>query len=77
MIESKGAKILFLPLYSPELSPIENMWSKIKQVLKTKSPKTIKQFAKAIKQFAKAIKKAFLSITSSDLIGWFVHCGYC
>jgi len=70
LVESRGATILFLPPYTPEHSPIENMWSKIKQILKTESPKTIKEFARSI-------KKAFLSIASSDLYGWFAHCGYC
>lgn len=66
LIESKGAKILFLPPYTPEFSPIENMWSKIKQILKRLSPKNIKDFAKYI-------KSAFLEISSSDLTWWFKH----
>ena len=69
-IEATGATILFLPPYSPELSPIENMWSKLKQILKKSEPRTWGKFQGAI-------KKAFLEITESDLIGWFQHCGYC
>ena len=68
-IESTGAKILFLPPYSPEYSPIENMWSKIKQILRKLSPRSIAEFSKAITH-------AFKSITKSDLFGWFKHCGY-
>ena len=69
LIESTGARILFLPPYSPELSPIEPMWGKVKQVLKKYSPKSMKEFAKYI-------KIGFESITSDDLLGWFDHCGY-
>lgn len=69
-IENTGATILFLPPYSPELSPIENMWSKLKQLLRKSEPRNLKAFRKSI-------KKAFLEITESDLMGWFKHCGYC
>jgi len=69
LIESTGARILFLPPYTPELSPIEPMWGKVKQILKKHSPKSLKEFAKYI-------KVAFESITSNDLLGWFGHCGY-
>ena len=69
LIEGTGARILFLPPYTPELSPIEPMWSKIKQLLKKYAPKNIKDFAMYI-------KTAFESIMPSDLVGWFKHCGY-
>lgn len=68
-IEATGAKIKFLPSYSPDFSPIENMWSKIKSVLRKFSPRTLDDFKKAI-------KKAFTSISTNDLLGWFRHCGY-
>jgi len=68
-IEATGAKIRFLPPYSPDFSPIENMWSKIKSILRKYAPRTLGDFKKAI-------KKAFLSISSTDLLGWFRHCGY-
>lgn len=68
-IESVGAKIKFLPAYSPDFSPIENMWSKIKTVLRKFSPRTLKEFKKAIKE-------AFASISTTDLLSWFRHCGY-
>jgi len=68
-IEETGAKLLFLPPYSPDLSPIELMWSKIKSILKRIAPRT-----KA--QFKKAIRKAFEGVTKKDLVSWFKHCGY-
>ena len=68
-IENAGAKVLFLPPYSPEFSPIENMWSKIKQMLKKLAPRTMSEFNKAI-------SIAFNAITKENLFGWFKHCGY-
>jgi len=40
LIKSKGAKIIFLPPYSPDFNPIENMWSKVKNKLRKLSPRT-------------------------------------
>jgi len=68
-IELKGAKAIFLPPYSPDLSPIENMWSKIKNTLRRLAPRTLKEFKKSI-------RIAFKEITEADLINWFKHCGY-
>ena len=68
-IKKTGAKIMFLPPYSPEFSPIENMWSKIKLVLRRLAPRSIKAFSKAISQ-------AFSEVKATDLLGWFNHCGY-
>ena len=68
-IEATGAELEFLPAYSPDFSPIENMWSKIKTILQKFS-------ARNLKEFKKAIKVAFKSITQKDLLGWFKHCGY-
>ena len=68
-IESKGAKVIFLPPYSPDLTPIENMWSKVKNTLRRLAPRTVRAFEKCI-------KVAFEEITQCDLVGWFKHCGY-
>jgi transposase len=68
-IESAGAKLEFLPTYSPDFNPIENCWSKIKSMLRTLKPRTIKELMDAL-------RKAFASITEQDILGWFIHCGY-
>jgi transposase len=68
-IESTGAKIIFLPPYSPDLNPIENMWSKVKNTLRKLAPRTTRAFNKCI-------KIAFGGVTKNDLLGWFKHCGY-
>ena len=69
VIETTGAKLFFLPPYSPDLSPIELMWSKIKSILKKISPRT--KF-----QFKKAVHTAFAEVAEKDLASWFSHCGY-
>lgn len=69
IIESQGASLIYLPPYSPDLSPIENMWSKLKSILR-------KFAARTVDTFQEAISEAFKLIKSSDLQGWFQHCGY-
>ncbi|MDJ0774158.1 MAG: IS630 family transposase [Mastigocoleus sp. MO_167.B18] len=69
-IESVGANIIYLPPYSPDFSPIENCWSKIKEFLRSQATRTYSDLDKAL-------TNAFETISSSDIIGWFKHCGYC
>ena len=47
-IEKVGAKLIFLPPYSPDLSPIENMWSKIKTVIRKLMPRDSASFHSAL-----------------------------
>jgi transposase len=68
-IESTGARLVYLPPYSPDLNPIEQMWGKIKNCLR-------KESARTLNKFAAAIKIAFTSIRSIDLTNWYKHCGY-
>ena len=69
LIESTGAEVIYLPPYSPELSPIENMWSKIKTSLRAFAARTNDDFQNAI-------KVAFMAVQSDDLKNWFEYCGY-
>jgi transposase len=69
LVESTGAKLVYLPPYSPDMTPIELCWSKIKNYIR-------KQKARSLKALGKAIREAFKTITSYDLEGWFEHCGY-
>jgi transposase len=68
-IERTGAQLLYLPPYSPELSPIEPCWSKLKTALRTAKART----REALEQ---AIAQALATITVSDAHSWFHHCGY-
>ena len=69
LIKQTGAQILYLPPYSPDLSPIELMWSKIKALLR-------KFAARTAEEFFSAMQAAFRAINTDDLRGWFQHCGY-
>ena len=69
LVEERGCKYVFLPEYSPDVNPIEKMWSKVKQVLKG-----IK--ARTREELEKAIGKALACITPDDAKGWFASCGY-
>lgn len=68
-IESAGASVAFLPPYSPELNPIENMWSKIKAYLKRKRTQTLSDFH--VRLF-----EALEAVTEYDCEGWFENAGY-
>ena len=69
LITSAGAQVLFLPAYSPDLNPIEKMWSKIKSLLRTAEARTPEDLITAIGQ-------ALAKVTPQDALGWFVSCGY-
>jgi transposase len=69
LIESTGAKVVFLPPYSPDLSPIEKMWSKIKEILKRSKPRSNAEFHNAL-------TIALHEVDEDDLIGWYEECGY-
>lgn len=68
-IETVGASVVFLPPYSPELNPIENMWSKIKSYLKRKRSSNLAEFHD---RFSEAIE----SVSDYDFEGWFENSGY-
>ena len=69
LIESVGAEVWYLPPYSPDFSPIEPMWSKIKQILRSLAARTFEGLIEAI-------GVALENVTIHDLNGWFTHCGY-
>lgn len=69
LIIATGARVLYLPPYSPDLNPIEMMWSKIKAYLR-------KSRACTSGSLDKAIAHAHELISLSDILGWFAHDGY-
>ena len=68
-IYEKGATVCFLPEYSPDLNPIELMWSKVKAILRKLKPRTAEELVNAVGQ-------ALNLITYEDIVGWFEHDGY-
>lgn len=69
LVAAAGAEVRFLPAYSPDLNPIEKMWSKIKALLRSAEARTPEQLDQAI-------SLAFSKITAKDAAGWFASCGY-
>ena len=69
LIEQAGAELRFLPPYSPDLNPIEKMWSKIKTFLRATKARTEEELYQAI-------RLALQTVTPQDAEGWFRSCGY-
>ncbi len=63
------ARVIWLPAYSPDLSPIENCWSKVKTFLRGRQPRTRAELDVGLTD-------ALNSVTLADVAGWFKHCGY-
>jgi transposase len=69
LIQSAGADVRFLPPYSPDLNPIEKMWSKVKASLRRTAARTHEKLLEAIAGGLDAV-------TSRDARKWFASCGY-
>lgn len=70
MIEARGAELKPLPRYSPDLNPIEMMWSKVKHWVK-------KARADTLEALEEAVEAAVARVASSDAEGWYSYCGFC
>lgn len=70
LITQAGAHLIYLPPYSPDFSPIENMWSKVKSTLRAIAARTYPELAQAVED-------AYKQISTEDIKGWFTHCCYC
>lgn len=68
-IAERGAQVVYLPPYSPDLSPIERCWSKLKTALRSAKACTYEALNDALAE-------AWEAVTASDAQGWFTHCGY-
>lgn len=69
-IQEAGGQVIYLSPYSPDFSPIENCWSKIKGILRTIGARTYRALDEAI-------TLAYQQVSSQDLFNWFTHCCYC
>jgi transposase len=67
-IEAVGARLEYLPPYSPDLSPLEACWSTFKSILRATAARTRDLLDQAITE-------ALDRITPEDARGWFAHCG--
>ncbi len=69
LIETAGARLLFLPAYSPDFSPIELAWRKVKARLREAGARTSEELLPAI-------NAAMQSVTAEDAQSFYAHCGY-
>jgi transposase len=69
MIQAAGCELWMLPPYSPDFNPIEKMWSKIKEFLRSAK-------ARCTEELYRAVAEALHRVTPQDAMGWFESCGY-
>ena len=69
-IKEAGGQVIYLPPYSPDFSPIESCWSKLKGILRSFGARTYQALESAITQ-------AYQQVSEQDLYNWFTHCCYC
>ena len=69
LIEARGAYLVFVPSYSPDLNPMEQAFSKIKNILR-------KLGARTHEALLEAMEEALCKVSPADAAGWFGHCGY-
>ena len=70
IIESVGARVVYLPVYSPEFNPIEMLWSQLKSFVRKFRTQTISSLIKVI-------ELALTLVHSRFLTNWFTKCSYC
>ncbi len=69
LVEAAGAEVRFLPAYSPDLNPIERLFSKLKAYLRSAAARTVDGLIAAMGDALRAIRPG-------DIVGWFAHSGY-
>lgn len=69
VLDESEIKYLYLPPYSPDLNPIEKMWSKLKAYLR-------KEKVRVASELPATIERAFSTVRFSDCLGWFCSCNY-
>jgi transposase len=67
-IAAVGASVVFLPPYAPDFNPIEMMWSKVKQILRSIAGRTFEELCDGM-------ARAIAAISATDALGYFTHCG--
>jgi transposase len=68
-LEARGGEVLFLPASSPDLTPVEQAFSKITAILRGAGERTREAVLDAV-------ARAVSAITPEDVVGWFAHAGY-
>lgn len=69
LIEARNCKLLYLPTYSPDFNPVENLFAQVKACIRKLRPGTVHNLIKAFED-------AVSSVTPTDAANAFRHCGY-
>jgi transposase len=69
LVGAAGAEVRYLPPYSPDLNPIEALFSKLKAALRSAAARTVEAVIEAMGEALRAIR-------AEDILGWFGHSGY-
>ena len=69
LVEAAGCRLVFLPAYSPDFSPVEEAFSKLKAFIRAAG-------ARSRQALDAAIAAALRAVTAADAAGWFAHAGY-
>ena len=75
-IEARGARLVYLPAYSPDLNPIEQVFAKLKAVLRKIAAYTLKRAAYSIKRLCKTIASCLDEISRTECAAYLAHSGY-
>lgn len=76
MVEAHGARLVYLPAYSPDFNPIELAFSKIKSWLRGNRDRLNQELETGGGAVYSSFWEAVHSVTAEDAKGWFKHCGY-
>jgi transposase len=76
MVEERGARLLYLPAYSPDFNPIELAFSSIKNWLRLNRDRVNQELGSEDGEIYDAFWAAVHSVTMEDAKGYFKHCGY-
>jgi len=69
LIEGRGLELMYLPSYSPDYNPIEEAFSKIKEILR-------RACARTREALLEALGEALSAVSLKDAQGYFKHAGY-
>ena len=75
-IERRGASLVYLPAYSPDFNPIEQLFAKLKAILRKIAASTLKGAAYAIKHLCKTIAACLDEISRAECAAYLAHSGY-
>lgn len=75
-IEQRGASLVYLPAYSPDFNPIEQLFAKLKAILRKIAAYTLKGAAYSVRQLCKTVAACLDEISRAECAAYFAHSGY-